>query len=292
MIKLEHLRQFQVTCQSNSLAEAAERLHRTPSAVSMTLKQIEAELGGPLFEGDRKRELTALGQFVYARAQRALGEYQRTLDDIADFARGDEGLLRVAAVPSAARQQLPEAIAHCLRARPALRIELRDSDSGAVQRAVLDGDADIGIASLPRDASALHHQLLHREPFVCLAHPQHPLARGRAPLRWRQLQPHRFIDNGLCAQIDHPAVRALSAAARLRVHNVASLLALVHRDLGVTLLPRSAVPDDCGLQPLALGDKRALRELYLMRRIDRTPAPATEHLIAAVLRQYGATEAH
>jgi DNA-binding transcriptional LysR family regulator len=286
MIKLEQLRQFLVVSQCNSLMEAAEQLHRTPSAVSMTLKQIETTLGGPLFEGDRKRDLTPLGRFVYTRAERSVSEHRRMLEEIESYAKGDTGLVRIAAVPSAATQQLPEAIAQCQQHRPALQIELHDTDSAAVHVAVLSGDADLGIASLPADGSQLQHQLLARDAFVCVCSAEHPLADDASPLTWKALGKHRFIHNGLCEQIEHPTVRTLSESAHLRVYNIASLLAFVRKNMGITLLPEGSVTDSAGLVTRPLRDKNATRSLYLLRRADYTPSPAVLELTRAITEQF------
>ena len=69
-IKIEMLRNFVAVAELGNLNDAAERLGRTASAVSMSLKQLEDHLGAPLFETDRKNRLTALGQFTFAEGRR------------------------------------------------------------------------------------------------------------------------------------------------------------------------------------------------------------------------------
>ncbi len=286
MIKLEQLQQFLVVSQCNSLMDAAKQLHRTPSAVSMTLKHIEQELGGPLFEGDRKQQLTPLGLFVHKHAQASVAAHRRALDDIGRYARGETGVVRIAAVPSAATQQLPEAIAHCHAERPQLSIELHDTDSAAVHAAVSTGAADLGVASLSKGDKTLHRQLLQVDPFVCVCAANHPLAKSKEPLRWSELQVHAFIHNGLCEQIDHPTVQQLSQNSQLQVFNTASLFAFVRRGLGITLLPAKSVTETQGLATLALQDKKAERSLYLLQRQEESPAPAVRQLAKEIISQY------
>ena len=62
MIKLEMLRCFGAVAQAGNLGDAAVRLGKTQSALSMTLKQLEEHLGERLFETERKNRLTPLGQ--------------------------------------------------------------------------------------------------------------------------------------------------------------------------------------------------------------------------------------
>ena len=60
MVKVEHLRVFVAVAEAGELQQAAAHLGRTPAALSMTLKQLEDELGGSLFENERKGRLTYL----------------------------------------------------------------------------------------------------------------------------------------------------------------------------------------------------------------------------------------
>ena len=72
-IKLEMMRCFRAVAERGTLAEAAEALGRTPSAVSMTLSQFEREVGGALFEGAGKGRLTPLGRMVLDEVTEEIG---------------------------------------------------------------------------------------------------------------------------------------------------------------------------------------------------------------------------
>ena len=65
-----------------TLAGAAAALGRTPSAVSMMLAQFEKEVGGALFETDRKSRLTPLGQLVLEESHRATDAFDKSTDAI------------------------------------------------------------------------------------------------------------------------------------------------------------------------------------------------------------------
>ena len=104
------LRCFVTVARTGTLGDAAAILGRTPSALSMTLKQLEAQLGEPLFETERKSKLTALGAFVFDQAERELKQFDATVAAISEFATSKQGRVRVAAVPSVAGTILPMAI--------------------------------------------------------------------------------------------------------------------------------------------------------------------------------------
>lgn len=279
MIKLEYLRHFLAVAEHDTLNQAARAIHRTPSALSMTLKNLEQTLGGPLFEGERKQHLSPLGEFVYSQAQQVINTHERAVTDIMAYARGETGVLRVAAVPSVATRLLSTTLSTLLETHPKLRIELRDIDSAAVVAAVLNGEVDIGIASVAEDLPQLHRQLYLQDTFVCVCADGHPLAQHQGAIDGETLAKHRFIANGLSTQISDASIQALSRSASLKVLNVSSLLAYIKAGAGVTVLPKTAVENAPGLCQLPLREPQALRELYLLHLRERSLSPAAKLLL-------------
>lgn len=283
MLKLEHLRVFSTVSETKALNEAADRLGRTPSAVSMTLKQIEATLGGALFEGERKVTLTPLGRHVLQHAKRAIYEYEAATAEIHRFASGEEGDVRIAAVPSAATRLLPAAIARLHRNRPNVRVVLRDMDSSAVVQALEEKSVDIGVASPTSASDALDEQRLLEDPFALLCRKDHPIAQLGRDATWEDIDPAAFIANGLCLNIDDPAMKQLVNAARLMVYNTSSLLAFVSQGFGTTLLPVLAIPADsdtlCAVQ---LSQPRPSRRLVTLTRPNESLSPSADALIGEI----------
>lgn len=283
MIKLEYLRVFATVAETRALNEAAERLGRTPSAVSMTLKQIEENLGGPLFEGERKAALTPLGAFVLRHAHRAVSEHDAATAAIQRFARGEEGEVRIAAVPSAATRLLPGAVARLRRQRPGVRVNLRDIHSAAVVQAVEQKSVDIGIASPSPLSASLAEELLFEDPFVLVCRKDHPIAQLGGPAAWSDVDPNEFIANGLCANIPSPDVAELARHAPLMVHNVSSLLAFVSEGFGVTLLPALAISAEAGdLRTVPLAAPGAIRRLVSITRPGETLSPSASALLTEI----------
>lgn len=273
---------FVAVADAGGLAAAGERVGRTPAALSLTLKQIESDLGGALFEGERKGRLTPLGAYVLSQARRALMECDGAFASIRQYAHGESGFASVAAVPSAAIRLLPMAVKRVRVQRPQLRIELRDIDSAAVCETVLNGGVDFGIATLPDADLGLAAERLVEDPFVVVCKPSHPLARRKRPVNWEDIDPAEFISNGLCARIRSAEAQALDARASLNVRNTISLLHFVEQGFGVTLLPTLAIPSDRGLSWVRLADRGATRKLDLLTRAGATPSPAASALLQAV----------
>ncbi len=281
-MKLEQLRVFVAVAEAGELADAGNRIGRTPAAVSMTLKQIESDVGGALFEGERKGRLTPLGAYVLTQARRALAEYDQAVLNMRHYVTGAHGLVCIAAVPSAATRLVPPAI-EALRARlPGVRVDVRDMDSAAVADAVTSGVVDFGIATLTGATQGLTAERLLEDPFVLVCPATHRLAALKRPLRWSDLDVNDFIANGLCSRIHASAVLALVAGSPLTVRNTTSLLAFVEQGFGVTLLPALAVPESSVLRSLSLSDRNARRKLDVLTRQGETLNPAATALLNEV----------
>ncbi|MCV2876727.1 LysR substrate-binding domain-containing protein [Rhodobacteraceae bacterium XHP0102] len=272
MIKLEMLRVFLAVAEEGALALAAQKLGRTPSALSMALSQLEAQVGAPLFETDRKNRLTPLGRLVLEEARRATNSYTRSVDAIARHARSLAGTVRVMAVPSATITLLPPAILAFSQARPEVRLEIRDSDTASVVSQVALGESDIGIISQsPRAQAALASvstEVILRDPLGVVARHDGPFARrvmARAP-SWRDVAYEPLIANPLCDLVDHPSVAAALQDCRIEARNTTALLAFVRAGIGITILPQTAMAEaDPALRFFAPNDPQSRRELCKIR---------------------------
>lgn len=283
-IKIEMLRCFATVARRGKLSEAADQLGRTPSAVSMMLKQLENHLGEPLFETDRKNKLSALGEFVLEQAEHELRQFDSTVQAIEGFASARQGHVRIAAVPSVAGSILPQAILSYTKDFPDVKIELRDMDSASVLRELARERVDIGLATVGQYGANLYRQNLISDAFGLVCPKAHPLAlaqaRSGAPLSWQDITPHRFIANELSAQISAPQSQELHEASLLKIHNMTSILAMVRAGLGMTLLPEMTadLAESSGLAFCPLADITARRQIHLLRKSDTPASPAAREL--------------
>ena len=269
MIKIEMLRCFSTVAQTGNLADAAMRMGRTQSALSMTLKQLEEHLGQRLFENERKNRLTPLGQEVFRFAQQQLRQFDDTIQAIEAAARAPQGLLRVASIPSASGLALPGAIETMMQRHPALELELRDMDTGRVVDALLQGQADLGIVSGQPVLNGVESETLFEDAFGLLCATWHPLAQQAQLPDVDAVFASGFIRNSLCALIEAPEIRAALPRARITVHNTHSLLAMVRTGKWVTILPRSVAqvqPKELVFRPIAgLEEQRSVSMLIHTR---------------------------
>ncbi len=130
MDKLNALAMFVATAETGSFSRGAERLGKTPSALTKAVAHLEAELGARLFERTtRSLALTEAGQ-IYLEAARQSLETLRTAGQEIELLESElRGELRLAAPPSFAAAFLQQACASFLEAHPriSLRVDLDET---------------------------------------------------------------------------------------------------------------------------------------------------------------------
>ncbi|SMO74210.1 LysR family transcriptional regulator [Ruegeria faecimaris] len=263
-IKIETLRSFCTVVQTGNLTEAADRLGRTQSAVSMTLKQLEEHLGKKLFEGERKNRLSEVGRQVHDLALKQVRQFDQTVQDIEAIASAEYGLLRIVSVPSVAALAFPKVLSHMNSHFPDIRIELRDTDTQQVLDAVVQGKADIGIASGYLALNGVTATPLFEDRFGVVCTAAHPLAQQSEMPTIEQVASVPFIRNALCDLVQSPRFHAAISKAGVTIQNTHSLIALVRTEEWVTVLPQTvarSLPEAIVFRPIA--DLEDQRQVYL-----------------------------
>jgi LysR family transcriptional regulator, carnitine catabolism transcriptional activator len=280
-LKLEQLRVFVAVAECGAIAEAAEQIGRTASAVSMTLSQIENQLAGKLFEGERKSRLTPLGKFTLQRATLAVEAHQRASNDIQRFASGEEGLSKIAVVPSVATRVLPQAINQLRQELPHLEVDIRDIDSHAIHDVIQLGLVDFGIASPPADDS-LHADFLLKDSYRLICRKDHRLNQLGRPVKLSDIDVQEFIVNGLCERIVAPGIQSIIEKSSLYIHNTLSILAFIEAGFGVTILPALTRPRGQGFAAVPIDNVEMKRSLYVLKRKSLRLSPIDLRLIEVI----------
>jgi DNA-binding transcriptional LysR family regulator len=275
-MKIDMMRCFRAVANEGTLAGAATVLGRTPSAISMMLKQFEDHLGAPLFETDRKNRLTPLGLRVLEEATRAIDTFDRSAEAIRRHALSTAGTVRIATVPSAATSILPEAINAFRQLRPDVRLEVSDVDSAAVISHLQFDMADIGIAS-GLSGSDIAAEPLTNDRLGIVCRQGGPIASTGYAMGWDMLRLEPFVSNPLCALVAHPTVEQLISTSLLEARNTTTLISFVRSGFGATILPRRAIDNETsGLVFVAPDAPKAERVLHVLTSRRRHPSPATQ----------------
>jgi LysR family cys regulon transcriptional activator len=132
-----------------NVSDAAEALFTSQPGISKQVRQLEDELGVPVFvrNGKRLSGLTPAGDSVVAMARRALREIENLRQVGAEFKSEDTGVLAIATTHTQARYVLPPVIRGFALRYPKVKVLLHQGNPLQVARQTVDGDVDVGIAT-------------------------------------------------------------------------------------------------------------------------------------------------
>jgi len=165
-----------------NLTEVAAALHTSQPGVSRQIRELEDELGIEIFmrAGKRLTGLTDPGRNVLPIVERLLQEAENLRRAGDDFARAGRGVLRIAATHSQARYALPPVVRDFRLSHPEVELTLQQGSPQQVARLLLDGEADIGIAT---EALAQYEELValpcYRWTHTVVTPLNHPLAEAQ-----------------------------------------------------------------------------------------------------------------
>lgn len=169
-----------------NLTEVADALFTSQSGVSKHMKELEAELGVELFvrRGKRLVGLTGPGEEMVAVVERILRDAEG-LKSIADqFSHRDEGMLTIATTHTQARYALPRVVLEFRRQFPRVHLTLHESAPDTIVEMLLDGRADIGIATEGvGESEELQAFPFYRWQHVVIVPQGHELQRGSVSLQ-------------------------------------------------------------------------------------------------------------
>src|SRR5215471_10261068 len=166
-----------------SFRRAAERCNVSQPSLSAQVAEMEAALGVPLFERDRRGVLvTPAGQELIARARRVLVE----ADDLAESAHRYvdplAGTLRIGVIPTIAPYLLPHVVPALRKAYPHLTFIWIEDKTDALVRSLNQGNLDSALLALEANIADLEHVEITVDPFVLATPKNHPLSRATTPI--------------------------------------------------------------------------------------------------------------
>jgi DNA-binding transcriptional LysR family regulator len=246
---LRHLRYFVAVAEERHFTRAAERLGIKQPPLSLQIKQLEQELGTPLFRRlTRGVELTEPGTLLLDEARQILEQVERTKANVQNRARGETGHIRVGFVGTIYfHPRVPELIqTHRERYPGVLLSPVQGNTSDLMVKAVQAGSVDVAFVRLPLE----HNEAVTIRPLVdetmrIVLPSYHPQARMRsvslATLAQEKLILFpRAIGPGLYDSIIAGCQRAgFSPILGEEGIQISSILSLVAAGFGISIVTRS-----------------------------------------------------
>ncbi len=175
-LTLKQMRGFTAVVEAGSVSGAAKRLHLTPPAVSLQLRDLDATIGLPLLERSGHgliptlagRELLSLALEI----QESLDRFGETATELKGV---DHGIVSVGVV-STARYFAPTILAEFMKIYQDIKIQLLVGNRETTMKKLESMELDFAITGLPPEHFAVKKEFIAKHPQIIIAAPDHPLA--------------------------------------------------------------------------------------------------------------------
>lgn len=265
------LRLFLNVLESGNITAGAARSHLSLASASARIRGLEASLGTPLLErGRRGVTPTPAGKALAKHARLILQQVERLQFDLADYAKGFRGQIRLLCNSSSLSEHLPELLAGFLVRHPNIDIDVEEQPSLRILHAVRHGSADLGIISDAVDASDLQTRPFRADPLSLIMPLDHPL-RGEPTLHFSQTLGYEFVgfsvDSALAIYLEEQALHlGKRLRIRVRAEGFDAAIRMVSHGAGLSIVPQAAVARWQGprnFKSIPLSDSWADRQLLL-----------------------------
>ena len=274
-MELHQLRYVLAVAETGNFTRASARCNIAQPSLSQQVSKLERELGHRLFHRLGRRAVpTEAGAVFIERARRILLETENAAREIRD-SPALERTITIGAVPTLAPYLLPPLLERCRNELPNLQVLTREGFRKDLVEAVVRGDLDLALVSLPLRDPRLSIEPIFAEPLLLAVSHDHPLAE-QAQVTAADLAEQTFVMLGdgstLTTQIERFCGEYdFTPRIGYRCAQVATLKSLVTLGLGIAILPQiSRHPTD--RQKLTyrhLTGRSPVREIAVIRHLQR-----------------------
>src|SRR6202453_191076 len=267
-MELSQLEVFLSVAREHRFSRAAEKLHRTQTAVSQTIRKLEDELGEALFDrSSRGGVLTDAGQVLYEYAEKLLNLRHDAHESLAELRELQKGKLVIAANELTALYLLA-VLAEFRRLHPMIKITVQRALGSRIPDDVLQHSAELGVLSYKPEEPRLHSVVTYLDELVLVVPPKHPLASARE-VSIRQLGAESFVAHIVSSPYRDKVLQLFKTHKTplhmdLELPTLQAIKQFVALGSGVAFLPEISVETE-----LARGElvRIPVRELQLKRKL-------------------------
>jgi DNA-binding transcriptional LysR family regulator len=283
-VTLRQLRVFTAVARHLSFGKAADELHLTPPAISMQIKELEEQVGLPLFDrGGRSVALTVTGEYLLVYARKILSTLKDAEDALARFRGLQTGRLSIGMV-STAKYFVPRLMALFRAEHPGIEVRLAiGSNREQLATMLQSNEVDLAIMGRPPREMATRAEPFAVHPHVIVTPPDHPLAKvGHAPAA--ALADYEFLirepESGTRAAMEKFfADHRLAPRVAMEMPSNETIKQAVMAGMGISFLSLHTIGLELKAGLIAVPDIEGLpvlRRWYIVNTLAKTLSPAAE----------------
>ena len=272
--------------------KAAESCHVSQPNLTTQIKKLEDEIGVKIFDRDAKPvKPTQAGEQILLKARQILREVADLNEFVLDEKESLEGTFTLGVIPTLAPYLLSLFLPEFVRANPKTKLKIRELQTLEIISELHKGTLDIGILVTPIEEKSIREISLFNEPFLLYLPENHPFSK-----KWHitpaVLDPNQMLvlDEGHCFR---EQTLAICESDRSRNNfgfeyqsgSIESLIRLVDKGVGYTLVPELAVLSESGNERIRRFDSpEPVREISLVVQSSFTKEALIEVLRASILK--------
>lgn len=283
-MEMHQLRYFLAVCQTLNFTSAAELCHVSQPSLSRAIKNLEGELGGPLFRRERSRtHLSDLGRMMQPYLAQCLANASAAKAAAEGAQRLDEAPLNLGIMCTIGPSRVTGLISKLHREMPGIRLSLRDAVPDDLIGRLLDGDLDVALFGLPKELpDRFDRYSLYRERFVVAFPPGHRFERQNA-VKLRDMDQEPYLVRSNCEYTDYIAnllkEKDVSLNVRYESEREDWIQSMIMAGMGSSLMPEHLSMHPNLARRLVI-DPEVTREIELVTVSGRRFSPA----VAAFVR--------
>jgi DNA-binding transcriptional LysR family regulator len=269
---LTDMRLFLTVVERGSLTKGAEAMHLALASVSERIAGMEAALGAPLLERNRRGvRVTAAGAALVRHARSILGQVEQMRGELRTYATGLKGRIRLLSNTAALAAFLPPRLERFLSTYPDLSIDLEERPSADIVQALAEGRAELGVVADIADLAMLQTHLIARDQLVVVASRSHHAGLGES-VSFADIVDEPFVGLADAALETHLAERASRLGRqinyRIQMRSIWHVGMLVEAGIGVAILSEASAATlrRPGLAIVPLSEPWSARRLHLCAR--------------------------
>jgi len=287
LIDFHKLRAFQAVAKAGGFTRASEQLHLSQSTISQHIKQLEQELGCPLFLRVGKRVvISQAGEVLLRYADNIFREIKNAEMSVREMTALRRGTVRLGVGATTLTYRLPHILGDYNRRYPDIELIVLAGTTEFLLESMRSQALDLAIVMSPRAEPGLSMTPLGTEEIVLVLNREHALARKKmlvpddlTLLRFILFEKHTVMQTMIDSWFESLGI---TPHITMEVENIEAIKALVRAGLGASLLPLCGVAGDAvspRLRGLRVKGAPLIRELALVS----PDAPSLPHAIRALM---------
>lgn len=290
-IRLRHIACFLEVARLRGMAGAAEALNISQPAATKTIQELEALLGGQLFDRSRRRlSLTPFGEVFFRYASTSISALRQGIE--AARGRQEVAMVRVGALPTVSARILPDAVRSFTAAGSGVNTRIVTGPNGYLLSLLRTGDVDLVIGRMaePNAMFGFSFEHLYSERVVLAVRPGHPLLAERE-FNLRMIEPYQTLmptpDSVIRPVVERVLLAHGVTSLRDDLETVSNAFgrAYVRQTDAIWIISEGVVANDVAegqLTLLPVDTRETLGPVGFTTRTDTSPTVAAINLMEAV----------